>query len=79
MTELTQAEIEMAEERVSASIEVSSKIIKFLEEEGISMPMAVLAMGIAFAGGARISGMSLPHAIELVRSTYKMGQSHETH
>jgi hypothetical protein len=78
MTEPTQAEIKDAEKQISASIEISSKIIQFLEDEGIDMRMAVLSMGIAFAGGARVSGMSLPHAIDLVRSTYKMG-SHETH
>ncbi len=78
MTKPTQAQIEKAEEEISASIEVSSKIIQFLEDEGIEMRLAVLSMGIAFAGGARVSGLSLPHAIDLVRSTYKMG-SHETH
>jgi len=78
MTQPTKAEIEDAEKKISASIEVSSRIIQFLEDEGIDMRMAVLSMGIAFAGGARVSGMPLPHAIDLVRSTYKMG-SHETH
>ena len=73
------AEIESVKKQASASIEVSSKLIKFLDDEGIPMNTAVLAMGIAFAGGARISGMSLPQAIDLVRSTYKMGQDHETH
>jgi hypothetical protein len=74
----TQQQIDAANSKFLASVKISTKIIEFLEQEGIDMDLAVLAMGVAYAGGAKTIGMPLPAAIDLVRGTYNMG-SHETH
>ena len=78
MTKLSNEDLMDLDKKIVESSHISSKMINFLEEEGIPMNMAVLAMGVSYASGARALGISLPSVIDLVRVSYKMGD-HETH